>query len=106
MRLRWGPTRAPFAFGARSVEAVGASWLPSCFRPESEAVLMRFFVRSAFTLTCAFALAVALHSPARADVSIGTNLGVTIHSPDDGGDNVTLISIPSQANALSLLRPG
>ena len=45
-------------------------------------------------------------SPARADISVGTNFGVAVHSPADDGDNTTLIGVPSQANLVGAVRPG
>jgi hypothetical protein len=41
-----------------------------------------------------------------ADISVGTNFGVAIHSPEDGGDNTTLVGVPSQASLIGTIRPG
>ena len=38
--------------------------------------------------------------------SLGANLGIGIHDPSTAGDATTLVSAPSQSNALALLRPG
>ena len=45
--------------------------------------------------------------PAAATWGIGANVGVTIHNPSEGGgDNTTLVGIPTQASVLSTIRPG
>jgi len=43
---------------------------------------------------------------ARADIYVGTSFGVAIHSPEGGGDNTTLIGVPSQAGLTGTVRPG
>jgi hypothetical protein len=45
-------------------------------------------------------------TPALADISVGTNLGVAIHSPENGGSSATFIGIPSQSNLVGAVRPG
>jgi hypothetical protein len=52
------------------------------------------------------ALLLATASPAFADISVGTNFGFAIHHPEDGGDNTTLVGVPSQASLVGTVRPG
>ena len=63
-------------------------------------------VPSAATLSLGCVLILAAAAPALADISVGTNFGVAIHSPSDDGDNTTLIGVPSQASLIGTVRPG
>ena len=51
-------------------------------------------------------LLLATASPSLADMSVGTNFGFAIHNPENGGENTTLIGVPSQAGLLGTVRPG
>ncbi|HET9951763.1 MAG TPA: outer membrane beta-barrel protein [Candidatus Eisenbacteria bacterium] len=63
-------------------------------------------VHSTATLILGSALLLATATPALADISVGTNFGVAIYSPEEGGDNSTLIGVPSQAGLIGTIRPG
>lgn len=54
----------------------------------------------------ALALVMVGTVPARADISVGTSLGLAIHDPEGSGQSTTLIGIPSQAGVVSTVRPG
>ena len=66
--------------------------------------MRRVSIVAALILVCALPLSAA--PPALADISVGTNFGVAIHSPEDGGDNTTLVGVPSQASLIGTIRPG
>lgn len=61
-------------------------------------------------LACLFCVIVFLGlsaSPARAVVSLGANLGLSIYDPtEEGADGITMIAFPSQGSLLSSVRPG
>lgn len=63
---------------------------------------MRSFLTAVFVLSCI----VAMTQPALATWGVGANMGLTIHNPDGPGDDVTMFGVPTQANALSSIRPG
>jgi len=63
---------------------------------------MRSFLTAVFVLACI----IATTQPAYATWGIGANMGVTIHNPQGAGDDVTMFGVPTQANALSSIRPG
>jgi hypothetical protein len=63
---------------------------------------MRSFLTAVFVLACI----VFATRPALATWGIGANMGVTIHNPEGPGDDVTMFGVPTQANALSSIRPG
>jgi len=59
-------------------------------------------------LAALFALALipVTTQPALATWGVGANLGLTIHNPEGPGDDVTMFSVPTQANALASIKPG
>src|SRR5262245_15034951 len=63
---------------------------------------MRQFLAAIFALACILAAT----QPAEATWGVGANAGLTIRNPEGPGDDVTTFGIPTQANALSSIRPG
>ena len=63
-------------------------------------------IRSAASIVLGGALLLAAAPHARADISVGTSFGVAIHHPSNGGDNTTLVGVPSQAGLAGTVRPG
>ena len=63
-------------------------------------------MRSTAVVLLALASILTLTQPALATWGLGANMGITIHNPKGPGDDVTMFGIPTQANALSSIRPG
>ena len=63
-------------------------------------------MRSIVVALFALASILVMTQPALATWGVGANMGVTIHNPEGPGDDVTMFGVPTQANALSSIRPG
>jgi hypothetical protein len=63
-------------------------------------------MRSIVVAPFALASILVMTQPALATWGLGANMGVTIHNPEGGGGDITMFGVPTQANALSSIRPG